>query len=214
MRVKICGMTNLEQASAIAQLGVETLGFICVRQSPRYLPPDQIAAITPDLPPDTASIGVFANADLSEIISIVEETHLTGVQLHGQESPAFCQQLRSQLPDVELIKAIAVKNPASLKQTDTYAEWVDTLLLDAYDPKQLGGTGKSFNWDYLQSFTPPRPWLLAGGLTPNNIDQALTQAKPSGIDLSSGVERAPGDKNLDLVTKLLQVLRSIPNQSS
>ena len=214
MRVKICGMTNLEQASAIAQLGVETLGFICVRQSPRYLPPDKIAAITHDLPPDTASIGVFANAELSEIISIVEETHLTGVQLHGQESPAFCQQLRSQLPDVELIKAIAVKNPASLKQTDTYAEWVDTLLLDAYDPKQLGGTGKSFNWDYLQSFTPLRPWLLAGGLTPDNIDQALTQAKPSGIDLSSGVERAPGDKNLDLVTQLLQVLRSIPSESS
>jgi len=206
MRVKICGITKLEQARAIAQLGATALGFICVEKSRRYLARNDIAEITTHLNADIACIGVFANATLSEVVSTVQQASLTGIQLHGQESPQFCQQLRSRLPEVELIKAIAVKNAQSLTQTETYAPWVDTLLLDAYDPKQLGGTGKSFNWEYLQDFTPPRPWFLAGGLTPNNVQQALATANPNGIDLSSGVERSPGDKDLNLVRELFQVL--------
>ncbi|AFZ43713.1 phosphoribosylanthranilate isomerase [Halothece sp. PCC 7418] len=209
MRVKICGITNLEQASAIAQLGSTDLGFICVQKSPRYLPPHNLADITSHLPSTMGLIGVFANADLSDICSTVKQSHLTAVQLHGKESPAFCQQLRSQLPNTELIKAIAVKTPDSLTETEYYADWVDTFLLDAYAPQQLGGTGKSFNWDYLQDFHPQRPWFLAGGLTPNNIQQALNIAQPDGIDLSSGVENSPGDKNLDLVAELFQTLQSL-----
>lgn len=212
MRVKICGITNVEQGIAIAQLGASALGFICVKKSRRYLPPKQIANITKYLNTDISRIGVFANAEPSEIVTTVKQANLSGIQLHGQESPQFCQQLRSRLPQVELIKAIAVKNAQSLTQTEPYAPWVDTFLLDAYDPKQLGGTGKSFNWEYLQDFTPPHPWLLAGGLAPHNIQQALVTAKPSGIDLSSGVERSPGDKDLKLVSELFQVLRESVSQ--
>jgi len=209
MRVKICGITNLEQGRAIAQLGATDLGFICVPKSPRYLSPEKIAAITSHLPSPTTTIGVFANTELAAIGSVVEQTHFTAIQLHGKESPAFCQQLRSQLPHVEIIKAIAVKTPDSLAVTENYSESVDTFLLDAYAPQQLGGTGKSFNWDYLQNFDPLRPWFLAGGLTPQNIEQALSLAQPHGIDLSSGVENSPGDKNLDLVAELFQRLQSL-----
>lgn len=206
MRIKICGITNLKQGSAIAQLGATDLGLICVPKSRRYLPPEEIATITPHLPKNVSRIGVFANADLSQIVSTVQQAHLTGVQLHGQESPQFCQQLRFQLPNIELIKAIAIKNADSLAQSENYTETVDTFLFDAYDPKQLGGTGKSFNWDYLKNFTSSRPWFLAGGLTPDNIQEACRIAQPDGIDLSSGVEHSPGDKNLALVADLFRKL--------
>ena len=208
MRVKICGITNLEQGRAIAQLGATDLGFICVQKSPRYLPPEKIMTITPNLPPNICSIGVFANAEISEICSTVNRGQLSAVQLHGKESPEFCQQLRSQLPQIELIKAIAVKTPDSLRGTEQYADSVDTFLLDAYAPQQLGGTGQSFNWHYLKNFHPQHPWLLAGGLTPNNIEQALKMSQPDGIDLSSGVESSPGNKNLDLVAELFKTLKN------
>jgi phosphoribosylanthranilate isomerase len=208
MRVKICGITNLKQGRAIAQLGATDLGFICVPKSPRYLSPEKIATIIPYLPSPTTAIGVFANTEFAEICSVVEQTQFTAIQLHGKESPAFCQQLRSQLPHVEIIKAIGVKTPDSLAATEDYSHSVDTFLLDAYAPQQLGGTGKAFNWNYLQNFDPPRPWFLAGGLTPQNIEKALKITQPNGIDLSSGVENSPGDKNLDLVTDLFQTLHS------
>lgn len=206
MRIKICGITSLDQGSAIAQLGANALGFICVKKSPRYLSPDNIATITPHLPPQVSRIGVFANTEAAEIISIVQQTHLTAVQLHGEETEDYCNQLRSQLPNLELIKAIRVKSADSLQHLENYAPFVDTFLLDAYDPKQLGGTGKAFNWEYLQNFNPPRPWFLAGGLTPDNIQEALAIATPNGIDLSSGVETSPGNKDLKLVQQLCQVV--------
>lgn len=206
MRIKICGITKLEQASAIAQLGANALGFICVHQSPRYLPPSDIAAITAHLPSHVSRVGIFANAEATDMIAIVQQAHFSAVQLHGEESPEYCQYLRSQLPNLEVIKAIRVKEANSLQQTEIYAPVVDTFLFDAYDPKQLGGTGKAFNWEYLQNFHSPRPWFLAGGLTPDNIPQALAIANPHGIDLSSGVEISPGNKDLALVQKLWEVL--------
>ncbi len=208
MRVKICGITQVEQASAIAQLGANALGFICVESSKRYISPDQIAAITTHLPSDISRIGVFANSNLDQITSIVQQGNLTGVQLHGQETPQFCQQLRDRVPNIEIIKTIAIKDETSLSQMDEYHPIVDTFLLDTYHPQQLGGTGQAFNWNYLEQFRPPRPWLLAGGLNPNNIQQALTVTQPHGIDLSSGVERSPGDKDLALVSELFALLNN------
>lgn len=208
MRVKICGITNLEQGCAIAQLGATDLGFICVEKSPRYQTADQIAAITKHLPASVNCIGVFANAELADIGNLVQQAHLRAVQLHGKESPAFCQQLRSQLPEIEIIKAIAVQSADSLAQTKLYQGCVDTFLFDAYAPQHLGGTGRTFNWEYLRTFQSPYPWFLAGGLTPNNIYQALKIAQPDGIDLSSGVEFSPGNKNLEAVAKLFHHLQS------
>ena len=199
MRIKICGITKPEQAEAIAHLGATALGFICVASSPRYVSPQQIRAITQQLPDSLALIGVFVNSNLTEICQIVRETGLTGVQLHGDESPEFCEQLRLLLPEIELIKASRIKNRESLPPLALYSHCVSTLLLDAYHPHLRGGSGLTINWQILQEWQAPLPWFLAGGLTPENILAALAQLEPDGIDLSSGVERDPGDKDLDKV---------------
>jgi phosphoribosylanthranilate isomerase len=209
MRVKICGITQPGQGQAIAELGATDLGFICVPASPRYLTPRQIQAIVRQLPPATGKIGVFAGAVPGEICRTVEIAQLTGVQLHGAESPDFCEELRQLLPAVELIKAFRLKTPDCFGELPAYWSAVDTLLLDAYHPQQLGGTGKTLNWQALQQFSPPLPWLLAGGLTPDNVVQALSLLRPSGIDLSSGVERSPGNKDLLKVTRLFQQLSQV-----
>ncbi|WP_204102704.1 MULTISPECIES: phosphoribosylanthranilate isomerase [Spirulina sp. CCY15215] len=206
MRIKICGITETEQGCAIAALGATALGFICVEKSPRYIPPPKIAAIIRQLPENIDKIGVFVNTDVDAIAAIAKTTGLTGVQLHGDESPAFCLHLRRHLPKIELIKALRIKNPTDLNQTNNYCQAIDTLLLDAYHPHQRGGTGKTLDWQILQDFQPASPWFLAGGLTPDNILAALSQIHPHGIDLSSGVERSPGHKDLAKVAQLLAKL--------
>lgn len=209
MRVKICGITKPEQAQAIAKLGATCLGFICVEASPRYLKPDQIRVISDQLEVPVNFIGVFADATIEEIAQIVAEAGLTGVQLHGSESPQFCGKLRQLLPRVEIIKALRVKTPESLNQVSAYLGCVETLLLDAYHPQKLGGTGKTLDWATLKQFRPSCPWLLAGGLRPDNVIEALRELQPDGIDLSSGVERIPGDKDLDKVALLFEKLRCL-----
>lgn len=207
MRVKICGITKPDQGQAIAQLGATALGFICVSSSPRYVSAFQIRAVMERLPPDIDRIGVFANTTPEEISQCVAVGNLTGVQLHGMETPEFCHQLRQLLPSVEIIKALRVQTSEDLTQADAYAECVNTLLLDAYHPQMLGGTGKTLDWENLRQFHPSCPWLLAGGLTPDNILDAIAQLYPSGIDLSSGVELSPGDKDLNRVADLFEKLR-------
>lgn len=207
MRVKICGITDLTQATEIASLGATALGFICVRKSPRYVSPPQIAAITKALS-GVDTIGVFADAEIESIVATVMQTHITGVQLHGTESVSYCQELRSLLPNTELIKAFRVKDSQTLAETAAYSQNVDTLLLDAYHPQMLGGTGHTLNWQSLQ-FAPDLPWLLAGGLNPDNVITAIKQLHPDGIDLSSGVERSPGTKDLKKVKELFTALKKI-----
>ncbi|WP_026736702.1 phosphoribosylanthranilate isomerase [Fischerella sp. PCC 9605] len=207
MRVKICGITQPQQGKAIADFGATALGFICVSTSPRYVTANQIRAVVEQLANQIDSIGVFANTSIAGISQTVADAGLTGVQLHGDESPEFCQQLREHLPKVEIIKALRIRAAADLDKATVYSLSVDTLLLDAYHPQQLGGTGKTLDWKMLQQFQPSCPWFLAGGLTPDNILEALSQVSPSGIDLSSGVESAPGDKDLDKVAKLFEKLR-------
>jgi phosphoribosylanthranilate isomerase len=208
MRVKICGITQPQQSVAIASLGATALGFICVPTSPRYVTTLQIKAAVAELPENIDRIGVFANSDISEISEIVINSGLTGVQLHGDESPDFCYQLRQSLPQVEILKALRIASLEALEQANDYTKYVDTLLLDAYHPQQLGGTGQTLDWQMLQQFCPSCPWFLAGGLTPDNIVAALSQVNPNGIDLSSGVELKPGDKDLNKVALLFEKLAS------
>ncbi len=205
MRIKICGVTQVDQAQAIAQFGATALGFICVKQSPRYIPPEQIRGLTTLQTVDR--VGVFVDASVTEIERVVAIAQLTAAQLHGNESPQFCQQLRAALPAIEIIKAFRVRNAETLEQTRSYENCADALLLDAYHPNVtnpglLGGTGKTLNWDSLKQFRPHCPWILAGGITPDNVLDALQQLQPDGIDLSSGVEVAPGDKDLAAVERL------------
>jgi phosphoribosylanthranilate isomerase len=207
IRVKICGITQPEQSLAITSLGATALGFICVPSSPRYVNIAQIQAAIAPISPNIDKIGVFANTTISEISQIVKKSGLTGVQLHGDETPEFCHQLRQSLSQVEIIKAIRVHSLEHLQTTTHYTDYVDTLLLDAYHPQHLGGTGQTLDWLMLnQEFSPSLPWFLAGGLTPDNILTALSQINPHGIDLSSGVEHSPGNKDLDKVALLFQNL--------
>jgi phosphoribosylanthranilate isomerase len=207
MRVKICCVTKPDQGSSIVALGAKILGFICVSGSARYVQPSQIKAIIDCIPNHIHTIGVFADAKPAEIARVISETGLTGVQLHGTESPEYCQQLRELLSNqIELIKAFRVQTVASLAQVDLYSNYVDTLLLDAYHPQLLGGTGATLDWEALAEFKPKLPWFLAGGLTPDNILDALDKVKPDGIDLCSGVERSPGDKDLAKVARLFDEL--------
>ncbi len=213
MRVKICGITQPDQGVAIAHLGTSTLGFICVPSSPRYVSLDQLQAITTALLADPIArqvgrVGVFADAPLSTIRETVAIGQLTAIQLHGHEDPDFCQQVRQHFPQQEVIKACRVPGDVALikAQITPFLNTIDTLLLDAYHPQQLGGTGKTLDWQRLQTFRPPCPWLLAGGLTPANVRAALQWVQPHGIDLSSGVEVAPGVKDLVKVKQLFQEL--------
>ena len=207
MRVKICGITQIKQGQEIAALGANSLGFICVERSPRYITPAKIREIVQGLPLNIDKIGVFANHSLTEIIKVVDLAKLTAIQLHGAESPEFCVQLRQEMPNgIEIIKAFRIKTSDSLQDTIAYIDHVNTLLLDAYHPQMLGGTGQTINWQDLAEFRPSLPWMLAGGLTPDNVADALSRLKPDGIDLSSGVERSPGDKDLTKVAQLFQAI--------
>lgn len=208
MRIKICGITTVEQGTQIARMGATDLGFICVPNSPRYLKLDRLQTLVAELAGVANTVGVFADFSVATISHVVALTNLATVQLHGTESVEFCQELRQALPDTEIIKAWRVRNSSDLVAIQAYSQVVDGLLLDAYHPDALGGTGQTLDWEQLSAFKPSIPWLLAGGLTPDNVCTALSQLHPDGIDLSSGVEVSPGDKNIDLVDRLFVNLRS------
>ncbi len=210
-------------------MGATAIGFICVQQSPRYVTPEQIRAVVDSLSEENKvdpaglwatvpdRVGVFANTSIEEILRVVAIGQLNGVQLHGSESPEFCQQLRdackaefkSEFGTLKFIKALRIRTDADLEQAEIYQTCVETLLLDAYHPGMLGGTGQTIDWTSLQNFRPMCDWLLAGGLTPENIRDALRLTRPDGIDLSSGVEHSPGQKDLQKVERLFAELRSI-----
>jgi phosphoribosylanthranilate isomerase len=206
LRVKICGITELEAGKEIAALGASDLGFICVAASPRYVPPLNLAPLVPPLQAMVNCVGVFADADLAEVVAVATTAQFGSIQLHGRESIEYCQALRELLPDREIIKAWRVQDPTDLERILTYTNVVDTLLLDAYHPQALGGTGQTLNWSVLQNWRPSIPWLLAGGLNPDNVLIALGQLQPTGIDLSSGVEISPGYKDLGKVQRLFENL--------
>ena len=208
--VKICGLKQPEQAVAIARLGANAIGFISVRSSPRYVAPSQMRAISNALLAhslDVERVGVFANADLATISDAVAVGQLTALQLHGQESLEVCATIREAYPTLKLIKAFRIRSEADLQSTLPYEKTVDALLLDAYHPQLLGGTGQTIDWSYLKAFQPNIPWFLAGGLTPDNIQRSLTLLSPDGIDVSSGVEVSPGNKSLEKVQCLFAALR-------
>jgi phosphoribosylanthranilate isomerase len=145
---------------------------------------------------------------MHEIGETVAIAGLNAVQLHGDESPEFCVQLRSQLnttnPKIKLIKALRVKDRSGLEQANLFCEVVDAVLLDAYDPQMAGGTGKTLDWQMLRDFRPACDWWLAGGLSPENVADAIALLHPKGLDVSSGVERSAGDKDLTKIEQFLQ----------
>jgi phosphoribosylanthranilate isomerase len=171
----------------------------------------QIREIVDGLPEGVARVGVFMNADFEEMVETVQTAGLTSLQLHGNEDPEFCRELRSALPQIELIKAFRVRSGdlAFIEAMTAPYNAVDWFLLDAYHPSQGGGTGQTLDWLAMPALSLPRPWFLAGGLRPDNVLTALGQVQPQGIDLSSGVEQSPGNKDMAAVQALFAALQGL-----
>ena len=188
VKVKICGMTNLNDVKVAVDGGVDAVGFIFYKKSPRSVTMQAVREIVLELPPFVDSVGVFVNETAEQINKIADHCKLDRVQLHGDESPAFCKKIRRRV-----IKVIRVKDIQSLKKLSDYP--VSSFLLDTFSEDQYGGTGKVFDWNLAYSAKKYGPIILAGGLTPINVRQAIQRIQPYGVDVCSGVESQPGIKD-------------------
>lgn len=187
-RVKVCGITTLEDALRAAELGADALGFIFYPGSPRYIPPPEAAEIIRGLPPFVASVGVFVDCPSGDIDSIAAACSLTAVQLHGSETPEFCDQFR-----MKVIKAFRVRDALLPPEIDHYR--TDAILLDAFVEGSHGGTGKTSSWEVAREAKRFGRVILAGGLNCENIRNAIETVRPYAVDVSSGVETLPGKKD-------------------
>tara|TARA_A100001015_G_C14935052_1_gene690075 strand:- start:447 stop:1061 length:615 start_codon:yes stop_codon:yes gene_type:complete len=202
MKVKICGITNKEDALNAVALNVSAIGFIFYPQSPRYIKPEEVEKIMLDIPPFIHTVGVFVNSDVEHIQQTIDQCRLTSVQLHGQESPSFCLQF-----NVPVIKAIPVKTKDDLITIPQYKGIVSGILLDTKVENVHGGTGKTFDWGLaLEAKEYDVPLILSGGININNISKALKMVQPYAIDLCSGVEKEPGLKDYHKMKALTEAL--------
>lgn len=191
VRVKICGITSLEDARAAIELGADALGFNFYKRSPRYIEPAKAKPIIEALPPLISLVGVFADEFSPERIqSIAHAIGLGTIQLHGSETPDYVKKLS----EVRVIKAFRVSEGFDLAQLTAFR--VGAYLLDAYDAKQLGGTGKTFNWDIAVQAKQQGRVILAGGISSGNVAEAILQVQPYAVDVCSAVESSPGTKDL------------------
>jgi len=189
VRVKVCGITNSEDALAAVHFGADTIGFVFFRESPRYVKEDHAASIIRQLPPFITTIGVFVNEKPEQIVKVASRTGIDAIQLHGDEPPSLCNLPR------RVIKAIRVKSLESLDLLIDYRDKVSAFLLDTYTPDLFGGTGRIFNWEIASYAKQFGNIILAGGLTPDNVAEAVRQVTPYGVDVSSGVESGKGRKD-------------------
>jgi phosphoribosylanthranilate isomerase len=191
VKVKICGLTNSADMMAAVEGGADALGFIFHEPSPRHISIAAAAKMVRDLPPFIIRVGVFVNAPEDTVLRAVGECGLTLLQFHGDEPPEFCLGF-----GVMSMKAFRMRDAASLDLLAQYP--TDAWLLDSYLADKLGGTGATFNWDLArQAKGRGRPIFLAGGLTPENVAEAVRQVGPFGVDVSSGVEASQGKKDLE-----------------
>jgi phosphoribosylanthranilate isomerase len=202
-RVKICGITNLADAQAAIEAGADALGFNFYEQSPRHLTEADAAGISRELPPLIMRVGVFVNAPEDLVVRAIGEGNLGLLQFHGDEPPEFCTQF-----GLMSMKAFRIRDAETLKEIAKYS--TDAYLLDAYSPEARGGTGVKFNWDLaLEAQKFGKPIFLAGGLTPENVADAVRKVRPFGVDVASGVESAPGKKDHHKVRDFIAAVRSV-----
>jgi phosphoribosylanthranilate isomerase len=189
VRVKICGITNVRDARLAARLGADALGFNFYPESPRYIRPARAKAIIAALPPFVTTVGVFVNEDPGDVMEICRLAGLDAAQLHGDETPAILDAVHG----VRRIKAIRVKTEKDVALCRRYR--TEAYLLDAYVPGQPGGTGETFHWEFAREAAAFGPIILAGGLTPENVAEAVSVVQPYAVDVASGVESEPGVKD-------------------
>jgi phosphoribosylanthranilate isomerase len=201
-KIKICGITNKRDAIAVAELMPDMMGFVFYNGSKRYVEPKTVRDIVNELPPFIAKVGVFVDMEKSKVIEIAEECSLDMLQFHGDETPGYCADLKD---PYKIIKAFRIKDAGSLKGINDYD--IDFYMLDSYSSKEKGGTGEIFNWKIIDNFEFLRPVILSGGLTPDNVRDAIEKVSPYGVDVSSGVEMSPGKKDILLMKKFVENVR-------
>ncbi len=207
VKVKICGLTNLEDARWACQQGADLLGFIFVPTSPRNILPAQAAAIIEALRAEGCQarcVGVFADAPASAVQETAAQCRLDLVQLHGSEPPAYARQM-----PCPVIRAHRVRGPVSWEELLAYPAWA--YLLDSFHPQSAGGTGQAWAWEVLEGAVPAVRLIVAGGLTSENVAEAVRRLKPWGVDVSSGVESRPGKKDPAKVRDFIRQAKAVSN---
>lgn len=197
-RVKICGITRLEDAVNAVEAGADALGFVFYAPSPRAVTTAQVAPILEKLPPFVSKVALFVNASADEVFNTIQQLPIDCLQFHGDESATFCAQF-----NLPYYKAIRVQPSTNLIQCEVEFASARALLLDTYSDKLVGGTGQVFNWDLIPA-DMRKPIILAGGLDETNVAQAIAQVKPYAVDVSGGVELSKGIKSKDKMRALMQ----------
>jgi phosphoribosylanthranilate isomerase len=200
-QIKICGITNEEDALFAAGSGASALGFIFYPSSPRYIKPDAARKIIQKLPPNLVTVGVFVNESAEDVQKIFTDCGFDMIQLHGDESPEYCRQF----PQARLIKAVELKNETDLQRAESYP--VTAILVDSRHAGLYGGTGKIANWELAGRLKRKKPLILSGGITEINVAEALQTVAPAALDINSGVEIQPGKKDPVRLKRIFDVIR-------
>ena len=204
VRIKICGITNLEDALLSARLGAHALGFIFYPKSPRKVEVEAAREIISQLPPFILTVGVFVDEEAASVREVATRAGLDWLQLHGKESPEYCRSLGRRV-----IKAFRIQDESSLAEIAKYQGSVQAFLLDTYKKGEVGGTGETFNWDTARQARQYGPIILAGGLTSANVAQAITIAQPQAVDVASGAEASPGKKDQDKLRAFFKAIERV-----
>jgi phosphoribosylanthranilate isomerase len=207
IKVKICGITNTQDAQVAIAAGADALGFVMYRNSPRWVEPSVARSIIADLPPFVLPVGVFVNEDAAAVRTLMDECGFSLAQLHGDETAGYCQQLGR-----PVLKALRVKDRGSFLALAEFQgrAHVRGFLIDAFSDRAYGGTGHRVDWTLAAEAARSVPILLAGGLTPSNVAEAVRLVRPYGVDVSSGVEASPGKKDSEKVKAFVEAARLVP----
>ena len=201
IHVKICGITSFNDAIMATNYGASALGFIFYEKSPRYINPEILKTWISNVPSSIKKVGVFVNKDVDKVNKIAEELNLGMVQLHGDESPEYCNQMIR-----PVIKVFRVNKKFDSIRLKNYQ--VATFLFDTYNKENHGGTGESFDWQSILQLNTETPVILSGGLNADNVLEGIEVVKPSAVDVNSGVETAPGKKDEEKIKNLFTILKN------
>jgi phosphoribosylanthranilate isomerase len=204
--IKICGITNREDALFVAECGADAIGFIFYPKSPRYVAPEAAKKIIEKIPMGITKVGVFVNHEIQEVKKTAKLCDLDLIQLHGAESPEYC----CQFPPSLVIKAFALQEEDDLEKLRGYP--VRAILVDAHDPEHYGGTGERADWGLAAQVKEQHPLILAGGLSIANIQEAIELVAPHAVDINSGAERSPGKKDHQMVKAIIELVHQIGNE--
>jgi len=213
IRIKMCGTTSLEDARAAVDAGVDALGFIFYEKSPRNIDSESARLILEHLPPFVDTVGVFVDREREEVEEIIRYCGLGFAQLHGQESPKYCERLARFAAPCQVLKALRIGEHLRAEDVAPYSEHVRGFVLDTYQRGRVGGTGKSFDWSIIEGLGLEKTCILAGGLTADNVTMAIQAVHPYAVDVNSGVEKSPGIKDHTLIRTFVERVRQLECQS-